>query len=388
MRASLWTYPWDLLDEGPERALAQIAEDGGFTGVSLAATYHATKALLPHNPKRKVYFAEDGVAYFRVRPERYGVIVPRQSALVAESDPFAAVARLGPRFGLALHAWTICLHGTPLGLRHPDLTLQTPFGDPLLHSLCPSQPEVRRFIVALCADFCEQYPVQSVELEAVEFMGFVHGFHHEKLLAARTAAEDWLLGLCFCPACLERARAAGLDAAALRQRVQARLLAAFERDRPPAPEPPEALLAADAELAAYSQVREATVRSLVAEIKDALGAVDVLTFASPSGGWLLGNDPAQLAAVVDGVVTNYFRDSAAGQAGIAALREQLRGKPVYGAVSATHPAARGGAPEVAERIAAYLAAGAAGVNVYNYGLSPLPYLRAAQRALAAGRPAG
>src|SRR5690348_9165355 len=149
MRASLWTYPWDLLDEGPERALAQIAEGGGFTGVSLAATYHATKALLPHNPRRKVYFAEDGVVYFRTRQDRYGRIQPRPSALRAQGDVFALAAAACERHGLELNAWVICTHGTPLGLAYPDLTLRTPFGDPLLHSLCPSQPEVRRYLTTL-----------------------------------------------------------------------------------------------------------------------------------------------------------------------------------------------------------------------------------------------
>lgn len=385
MRASLWTYPWDLLDEGVDATLARIADGGGFDGLSLAATYHATKALLPHNPRRRVYFAEDGVAYFRTRPERYGRIKPRPSALLAQADPFALAGEQAARHGLALHAWVICLHSTPLASLHPDLTLQTPFGDPLLHSLCPSQPEVRRYAVALLADLCGQYPLRSVELEAIEFMGYVHDFHHEKNLAPLAPFEWWLLGLCFCPACRARARTAGLDAARLAGRVQEHLTLAFRRDRPPRQAPDAAdWLAADADFAAYLRLREQTVRSLVGEIKDTLSSfrdTQVLCFAAPGGGWRDGADPERLATVADGFVSAYFPDVAAGEEGIPALRRLARGKPVSAAVSATHPAATGAA-DVRARILAYAAAGADGFNVYNYGLSPLPYLAAAQEALA------
>ena len=259
MRASLWTYPWDVLDEGADAALGRIAEQGGFNGVSLAASYHATKAFLPHNPRRKVYFSEDGVVYFRPRPERYGRIRPRPSALLEQGDVFGLVGERGPRYGLELNAWVVCLHATPLGLLYPELTLQTPFGDPLLHSLCPSQPEVRRYALALLADLCGQHPVRSVELEAVEFMGYDHGFHHEKTLVGLTGVEQWLLGLCFCPACRARAHTAGLDAERLRGRVRERLEEALARPQAPPDDGDEAAdwLATDAELA---EARERLVR--------------------------------------------------------------------------------------------------------------------------------
>ena len=385
MRASLWTYPWDLLDEGVDAAIERIAAGGGFNGISLAVTYHATKALLPHNPRRKVYFSEDGVVYFRTRPDRYGHIRPRPSALLQQGDVFALAADACARHGLDLHAWVVCTHATPLGLAYPDLTLQTPFGDPLLHSLCPSQPEVRRYLVALLADLCGQYPVRSVELEAIEFMGFDHDFHHEKTLVGLTAFETFLLGLCFCPACLARAKATGLAAAPLQRRVVQRLQGAFERgEAPQATDEAADWLATDAEFAAYVRMREQTVRSLVGEIKEAVavtGDAQVLCFGSPSGGWMGGSNPAALAGVADGFVSWYFPTIVAAAQGLPRLRDLVKGKPVYAGLSATHPAAAGAA-DVRARVAAYAEAGADGFNVYNYGLSPLPYLRAAQEALA------
>ena len=66
MEYSIWVYPWDLLDAGVEHAVNELS-DSGFTTLSVAATYHAGRLLLPHNPKRTVCFLEDGVAYFEPR---------------------------------------------------------------------------------------------------------------------------------------------------------------------------------------------------------------------------------------------------------------------------------------------------------------------------------
>ncbi|MCI0476794.1 MAG: hypothetical protein L0Y55_11145, partial [Anaerolineales bacterium] len=54
---SIWVYPWDLFDNGLERALDEIA-GAGLDSISVAATYHAARLLLPHNPRRKVLTLE------------------------------------------------------------------------------------------------------------------------------------------------------------------------------------------------------------------------------------------------------------------------------------------------------------------------------------------
>ena len=40
-------------------------------------------------------------------------------------------------------------------------------------------------------------------------MGFAHEYHHEKDGVGLTPEDDFLLSLCFCPACLARAAEAG-----------------------------------------------------------------------------------------------------------------------------------------------------------------------------------
>jgi hypothetical protein len=59
---SIQIYPWDVVDAGAE-TVVELA-DSGFSTLSVPATYYAGRLLLPHNPRRKVLFLEDGVAYF------------------------------------------------------------------------------------------------------------------------------------------------------------------------------------------------------------------------------------------------------------------------------------------------------------------------------------
>ena len=46
-------------------------------------------------------------------------------------------------------------------------------------------------------------------VEALTFMPFDHGYHHERALIELDARTRFLLGLCFCPHCLLPARRPG-----------------------------------------------------------------------------------------------------------------------------------------------------------------------------------
>src|SRR5581483_6694843 len=96
---------------------------------------------------------EDGTVYFRPRAA-YGRVRPLVSQVTERQDVLAELIAEG---GLAVHGWTVLLHNTRLGQLHPDLVVRNAWGDPLLYSLCPSQPEVRRYAVTLCADLAGHY---------------------------------------------------------------------------------------------------------------------------------------------------------------------------------------------------------------------------------------
>ena len=95
----MWTYLWDLVDEGYPNVLGRLKEIG-MSGISLATAYHAGKFLEPHNPKRRVVFTEDGTVYFNPNRKRYGLVQPRINSLVRDGHGLARTMKEAEKFGL------------------------------------------------------------------------------------------------------------------------------------------------------------------------------------------------------------------------------------------------------------------------------------------------
>src|SRR5690606_29194398 len=135
---SLYAYPWDLAETDGD-AFAAFLRRQGLNGVTLAAAYHAGKFLRPHGRRGRVHFPEDGAAYFRARPDRYGRIRPFTAEMTGTDD---VLGRLTRRGDFRVEAWLVLLHNTPLGRRHPEAVARNAFGDPYWYSLCPANPDV------------------------------------------------------------------------------------------------------------------------------------------------------------------------------------------------------------------------------------------------------
>ena len=240
--------------------------------------------------------AEDGTVYFRPQNERYGKAQPLVNSLIAERDVLAEICALD---GVQANAWTVLLHNTRLGTEYPDLTVRNAFGDPLHYSLCPANPDVRDYAIALCADVTDGYPVAGVSLETPGFLPFAHGYHHEFGLVRQNRWLNVLLGLCFCSHCVEGMTKNGIDAVGVKKGVAERVEGYLASDVDvPDDMAVEWLLAdvvTDGVFAASLRWRCDVVTSLVAEIRaavrdDATVAV-IPSVARPSGGsWFEGSD--------------------------------------------------------------------------------------------------
>lgn len=378
MRSRIWAYPWDLIDEGLQTSLARIAA-AGIQEISLAAAYHGAMLLLPHNPRRRVYFLEDGVVYFRPDLSFYAQtpIKPIPSELTADQDPLRQIAEAAALKGLGTVAWTVTLHNSRLGLQFPELTMENAFGDRYPYGLCPSQPAVRQFLCALVRDL-SRYPLAGIELEALQFMAYPHGWTHAKEGVDRTELHEALLSLCFCDACQMRA-AGQLDMADLRTRTRALLESEFSlpADRPghPAatPEQIEAILPG---YAALARVRTEAVSSLLSEAKAGAGVplLAILGTGVPRRPWAFGVDPAHFARTCNGLtVSNYSPDLPTVQRDGALATALAGAAPVHLGYQVMPPSVRS-LQDLQARIRASAQVGAAGVSLYNYGLMPLPHL--------------
>jgi hypothetical protein len=388
---SVWAYPWDLQDIGAEAAAATLAELG-VGMVSMATSYHAGRFLQPGNPKRRVYFPEDGTVYYRLDPSRWSgaEIMPLQATIVGhEGDKLAELVALRDKGGPGISCWTVCLHNTRLGMLHPAHVVRTAHGDAQYYGLCPSSPAVRSYVVGLVKEIAERYRPDRIELESPDFMGFSHGYHHEKDGLPVLPEDDFLLGVCFCAHCLARAKVAGVDGVAAQAAVARLLDASFARELPQAqlPDFPGLGIAAFAGLPAiheYLVWRAEPVTSLVAEIKAVVPSGVRLLLIDFEGSWWGGVDVAAVAPHLDGILHCAYFTPTDRIAGLMAVARQVLGpdKTLVAGYQLFHPNVKDRA-DLAARVAA-AAPWVDGYNFYNLGLVPpkrLDWIRTAVTAV-------
>jgi hypothetical protein len=376
-RVSVWAYPWDLHDIGLDAALGRIARAGG-NCVSLATSYHAGRFLQPGNPRRKVYFPQDGTVYYRLDPARWQgqTIRALQADVVAdEGDYLAALVDRRNAGGPQVSCWTVCLHNTRLGMLHPDHVMRTAHGDPHLYALCPSGPAARDYVATLVKEVAEVYAPDRIELETPEFMGFPHGFHHEKDGLGLTPEEDFLLGLCFCDHCRRAATAAGVPFDEARSRVVTLLDAAFarplpQRSFPDFPASGAAAFDGEPAFAAFLRWRPQAVTALVEQVAAGVPTATELAVIDYDGSWTGGLDVAALAPHLGGVLyCAYFAPPDRMGALLAPVKAALGpGKRLTAGFQLFHPNLADAA-DLTGRVAA-ARPHADDLNFYNLGLVP------------------
>jgi hypothetical protein len=387
---ALYTYPWDLADEGLGTVLGRI-RPLGINTITLAASYHAGKFLRPHGVGGKVYFPKDGTVYFQARQERYGQIKPLINPLVAEFDALAELEKQAP--DLDRVAWVVGCHNTPLGELHPELTARNAFGDSYPYSLCPAHPAVRDYVVNLCSDLAERYDLAGIALETPGWLPYDHGFHHEFALLPLDRFAKSLLALCFAETTRHAAHADGIDA----DRLQAKTRALLERYLEADLAVPDQLatewwlaeVVSDPEFAAFLHWRCRVVSDLVTAVKAALPATTRLAVIPtvqrpPAACWLEGSDLSLLAGVADALEVPAYQPSAA-EVFLSAWDARRRA----GDDATLNFILRPSFPDLAngaETVAAALRlkeVGMAGLAFYNYGHLRLASLERITAALAA-----
>lgn len=297
---AIYAYAWDLAEGGVPAAVAEF-KDLGLNTVTVAGSYHAGKFLRPHGKAGKVYFPEDGTAYFKTNAARYGAIKPVANSLMNNGD---VIRELCNARDISTNVWLVLLHNTLLGTMHPDATVANAFGDRYVYSLCPSHPDVRAYAIGLARDVTESYPISGLSMESPGFAPYAHGFHHEFALNQPNRWLDSQLGLCFCEHCMKGAASAGIDAKSLKAETARSVSDYLASDIDFPADMAEAFWLADTrlngDLKVFLDWRCSIVTSLVAEIrsevrKDADVAV-IPSVARPTGGaWYEGSDLAALA---------------------------------------------------------------------------------------------
>jgi hypothetical protein len=403
VRTTIATFVEDFLAEGPERVAANIAGRAGLGGVSIAAAYHASRDVFPHDPHHRVRYSEPGTVLFHPDPRRWRGhrVQPRVAALSRVRDTFRISCAAAQAKGLEVTGWTVFLH-TDRGDELADLAPENAYGDRLITDVCPSRQEVRDYAVALAEDVAAT-GVSVVDAESLHHAPFDHGGHHERSFLRLGETARFLLGLCFCGSCLARAGGTGVDGAGVRDAVRQVLDGLFAG----AAEPPlsrEAIGAlAAGELAGYLTARTTTVTDLVREVADAVhrhgaglrfcdlsGALKGYASGTPDGSaaaatsWTLGVDLPAIAATGTLVgALGYSTDPARLRLDLEGYTRLLGGRPLGVTLRPMLPDARDAA-NLAAKVAVTRDFPVAELTFYHYGLAPLSALDWIREALAQG----
>jgi hypothetical protein len=403
VRTTIATFVEDFLAEGPEQVAANIAQRAGLDGVSIAAAYHASRDVFPHDPHHRVRYSEPGTVLFHPDPRRWRGrrVQPRVAGLSRVRDTFRLSCAAAHAQGLQVTGWTVFLH-TDRGSELADLAPENAYGDRLVTDICPSRQEVRDYAVALAEDVAAT-GVSVVDAESLHHAPFDHGGHHERDFLPLGETARFLLGLCFCAGCLARAGGAGVDGPRVRGAVRELLDGLFAG----AAEPPlsrDGLGAlAGGELAGYLAARTTTVTDLVREVADAVhrhgaalrfcdlsGALKGYASGTPGGSaaavssWTLGVDLPAIAATGTLVgALGYSTDPARLRLDLDGYTRLLAGRPFGVTLRPMLPDSRDAA-NLAAKVAVTRDFPVAELSFYHYGLAPLSALDWIRAALAQG----
>jgi len=110
VHSSVYCLPADLLGEGADRVVGTVRDRAGVSGVTVAASYHATRDIYPHNPACRVASLAPG-AFYAVDPSAYpGPLRPAASPSGAGRDILAEACRAAAPLGVQVSAWAVLLH--------------------------------------------------------------------------------------------------------------------------------------------------------------------------------------------------------------------------------------------------------------------------------------
>jgi hypothetical protein len=359
LRALMTAYPWDLIDEGPRAVLDRLHGEVGITGLSLwvaapPITQFRVRSVVPR------VFRTRGGLFFHPSEEPYAGTrcKPVMSGSYKGRDPLARILESSAEYELELRALVSAARTGRLAQRHPEMACKNVFGIPSHHGVCLMNPDVQSYLCALVADLSTRYDLAGVTL--ADFSStWDEAFGPDLQVAVPLDDTDrFLLGICFCESCHQKARAAGVDASAAARTVRV-LLEERLMGEQPVDAAPAALLAAHEPLGAYFHWRTSELADLLRQAKEACRCELLLNRRlADSGSEQL--EPLDLS-IPDAVV---FRLGSPEQLPPAMIPDVIRSELALSESWATgpHDAALVSTLTEASR------RGFAGVEMYNYGL--------------------
>lgn len=244
-------YPWDLVDEGVDAVLDRLKGETGLTGVCVPVCVPAIEQFRPHAGVSPRTFRSAGGIQFQPQAATYAAtrVQPVVADWLRKRNPLPDIAEGCRQRGLSFRARIVACAAPVVVQRHPAAAVKDVFGDTSSRWICPANPDVRAYLRAMLEDLAAHHAPDAIELIAAAFpppavrgrgSGFLCGTGSRPAGMLREAdfqpvepgthgspppvdLTDWLLSLCFCESCRQRAGEAGVDAASAARSVQVTL---------------------------------------------------------------------------------------------------------------------------------------------------------------------
>ncbi|WP_157509324.1 hypothetical protein [Glaciibacter superstes] len=382
-RSTIYAYPWDVADASAADTIAAIGADS----VTIAAAYHAVRAVAPRHSTRRVIDSDRSRLFSPWRGDvwRGQPLHPGRGAdVTGVEDSFGAARDLLAERGVKVRAWIVMSHvdglDAPLGLFR-----QNALGEISRHALCPSQPAVRAYGNRLIREVVETTGTDDVVLESVGPMGLHHAAMHDKVrMPLLSETMGAALSFCFCAGCCDCLRRHKIDAERFRTQLRRSILTGDE----------EQLTIQLEEPVVREHVRSVSATASVDAVGAAFesGARTITLHATAedtSGGPAVGIGPRLLPAIARAAgtaslrfVTSGWDGAAAGARRLRALRAAAPDQEIGAYVTVLDASALGSSAEdLATGWGVLADAGAQELHVYHAGLAPPSVLRPLGRAL-------
>ena len=154
----IYIHPWDITEEGIDSCFNYLQDVCGLNELFLAAVYHANTFLLPHNPKRLVRW-DDGSVYFTPQHARWGEtrLRPVLGNCVDTAGYMANIVDKARSRDWGVLFFVVFHYSNSLAQAYPDVCSVDAMGERQRAFLCPANPDVRAYDLAIVADLMDTY---------------------------------------------------------------------------------------------------------------------------------------------------------------------------------------------------------------------------------------
>lgn len=208
LQKGMLVYSWDILEQGVEE-VSHTLQSIGCNTMYANCSYHQGRFFQPKG--RMIRKVDQSAISFTPNKISYGRLKPKVHENIAKREILQNAREQCKKDGLQFSVWWVGLHNSSLGTINPDLTIKNIWNNHYTYALCPSKMEVSDYAKNLFDDTLRQLQPNRILVESAAFLPVEHGDHHEITLIGLNKAAKWLLSLCFCDDCMQRASLENVD---------------------------------------------------------------------------------------------------------------------------------------------------------------------------------